>query len=167
MLGDDVLLALGANIAGPWGPPRDTLLRAIGEVAISGVLQISVSSFYLTEPVGGIAQPAFVNAVLKGKSQLEPDALIARLHEIEARAGRVRPGIKNGPRTLDLDILDFGGRVETSGPLTLPHPRLHERAFVLIPLAEIAPGWRHPVLDRFAADLLSDLPRKDRDLVRM
>ena len=171
MLGDDVVLALGANIAGPWGSPRETLARAIGEIALLGVKRMTVSSLYQTAPVGGIAQPAFVNAVMTGETTLAPETLIERLHTIEARAGRVRPGIKNGPRSLDLDILDFGGRVlgrdHDGDGLVLPHSRLHERVFVLLPLAEIAPGWRHPLSCKSAAELLQALPRSDGDLRKL
>ena len=98
------------------------------------------------------------------ETQLAPDALMATLHAIEQRFGRVR-GERNAPRTLDLDILDYEGRVE-AGPPVLPHPRLDERAFVLVPLADIAPAWRHPVSGKSVAELIDALPQAERDSVR-
>jgi len=96
-------------------------------------------------------------------TELSPAELIARLHETETAFGRTRSE-RNAPRTLDLDIVDYNGRVET-GPPILPHPRLEARAFVLIPLQDVAPDWRHPVSGRTVAELLADIPAEDRAAV--
>jgi 2-amino-4-hydroxy-6-hydroxymethyldihydropteridine diphosphokinase len=130
---------MGGNQASWAGAPEATLaaaalrLEALGSVA-------SRSSLYSTAPVGFAAQPRFVNAVVALETELEPRELLARLLAIEQEFGRDRSaGIANGPRTLDLDILLFGGLKISEPGLEIPHPRLPERAFVLVPLNEIAP----------------------------
>ena len=135
-------IGLGANLASYAGPPADTLAAALFRLADVGRV-IARSSLYKTDPVGFAHQPQFVNAVAAIETELEPRDLIRKLLEIEREFGRDRSlGIPNGPRTLDLDILlvdDF--KIDEPG-LVLPHPRLAERAFVLVPLSEIAPQLR-------------------------
>jgi 2-amino-4-hydroxy-6-hydroxymethyldihydropteridine diphosphokinase len=153
---EQVLIGLGANL----GRPERQLalaLRALGRV----IALERVSSVYRTAPVGDPDQPDFLNLVARGATPLEPAELLAVLHRIERRLGRLRTR-PDGPRTLDLDLLDQGGRVLRTPELELPHPRLHLRAFVLVPLAEIAPGWRHPVLRRTAPELLADAAPVER-----
>jgi 2-amino-4-hydroxy-6-hydroxymethyldihydropteridine diphosphokinase len=128
-------IALGANL----GNPVATLNDAIDVlVALRGSLFVAVSSLYRTAPVGLKRQPDFINAVVAVKTRLEPRELLEELFAIEARFGRER-SVKNAPRTLDLDLLLHGETALDEAGLTLPHPRMHERAFVLAPLAEIAP----------------------------
>jgi 2-amino-4-hydroxy-6-hydroxymethyldihydropteridine diphosphokinase len=159
------LLAFGANVPGAWGDPAASIRRAIALLPERGVRIEAVSSFHQTAPMGP-PQPAYVNAAARITTALEPDALLAVLKQLEAEAGR-RPGERWGPRPLDIDILDFGGIVQgwldgkpATGRrgLVLPHPGLHERTFVLAPLAEVAPeGWRHPVLGLDVAAMLAAL----------
>lgn len=144
-----ILVALGSNLNGPWGTPRDTVLRALAEMPRHQVSVVSVSTLLETQPFGVTNQPNFINAVALVSTALSPDSLMRALHMIERKAGRKR--LKRwGPRTLDLDLLDYHGLVrrasETSvKPLTLPHPGIEARSFVLAPLVEVAPGWKHPV----------------------
>jgi 2-amino-4-hydroxy-6-hydroxymethyldihydropteridine diphosphokinase len=126
------------------------------EVAVRGLSRVvrveALSSLYRTEAVGDERQPEFLNLVLVGSTLLTPRALLAAMQRLERRLGRERP-YPGAARTLDLDLLDHGGRVITSPELVLPHPRLHQRGFVLHPLAEVAPEWLHPVLGRTAPEL--------------
>ena len=139
----EIFIALGANIAGPAGPPLATLQAALAALENRGVAVLSVSAFYETRAWPNPADPPFINAVAKVRTDLQPLALLTLLHEVETNLGRKR-SVPNAPRTLDLDLIDYAGRVE-DGAVLLPHPRLAARRFVLEPLAEIAPAWRHPV----------------------
>jgi 2-amino-4-hydroxy-6-hydroxymethyldihydropteridine diphosphokinase len=144
------VIGLGANLGDPAAQLR-TAIAAIGCIADTRVL--AVSSFYRTAPVGYLAQPEFVNAAVAVETALAPRALLDALQAIEAAAGRERR-FKDAPRTLDLDLLLYGDRVADEPGLTIPHPRLHERAFALAPLVEIAPDAVVPGYGR-AADLLA------------
>jgi len=157
-----ILIALGANLPSPAGPPAKTLRAALTRLEERGVKILSVSSFYETPAWPDPGQPAFVNAVVAVESMLQPVELLTLLHAVETDFGRLRSA-PNASRTLDLDLLDHGGRVMTDG-VTLPHPRMTERSFVLAPLAEIAPDWRHPVTGEKVGELLARLP--DRDVPR-
>lgn len=161
-----ILIGLGANLPSSAGPPERTLLAALAALESSDVHVVARSRLYQSEPVPRADQPLFVNAVATLTTTLPPERLLARLHEIEASFGRVRRE-RNEARTLDLDLLDFDGLVRNSDVApVLPHPRLDQRAFVLAPLAEIAPDWRHPVTERSAAELLAELPESVRAEVR-
>jgi 2-amino-4-hydroxy-6-hydroxymethyldihydropteridine diphosphokinase len=156
-----IIVGLGANVSGPWGTPRDTVKRAFEELDRRGVALLRASRLLVTQPFGKRNQPPFVNAVAEIATHLPPEALMRRLHEIEFAAGR-RRGIRWGPRTLDLDLLDYHGLIRKPAypvwggrrPLLLPHPGIEERLFVLQPLAEIAPQWRHPVSRKRPRELL-------------
>jgi 2-amino-4-hydroxy-6-hydroxymethyldihydropteridine diphosphokinase len=144
------VIGLGANLGDPAAQLR-MAISAIGRFAETRV--IAVSSLYRTAPVGYLAQPEFVNAAVAVETTLAPRALLTALQAIEAAAGRERR-FKDAPRTLDLDILLYDDRVADEPGLTIPHPRLHERAFALAPLVEIEPDAVVPGHGR-AADLLA------------
>lgn len=131
----EAFVALGANLEDPVRQIRNAIaeLRSIEQTQV-----LAVSSLYRTAPVGYADQPDFINAAAKLRTGLSPHELLDALHAIENRHGRQR-SVRNAPRTLDLDLLLYGMRVVREDDLTLPHPRMHERAFVLMPLAEIAP----------------------------
>jgi len=150
-------IALGANLPSQAGTPRQTLDAAVARLGELGTL-VAHSSYYATDPVGYADQPTFLNAAAALQTDLEPEALLERLLAIERSFGRDRShGILNGPRTLDLDLLLYGDRILTTPALQLPHPRMAERAFVLIPLAEIAPDLIHPLLQKSMKQLLQEL----------
>ncbi|HZG41580.1 MAG TPA: 2-amino-4-hydroxy-6-hydroxymethyldihydropteridine diphosphokinase [Longimicrobium sp.] len=153
---DAVILGLGANL----GDPVAQLARAVA--ALDAVVRIGrVSSVYRTEPVGHRDQPDFFNLVVTGTARGDPEQVLVALLEVEAALGRER-SFANAPRTIDIDLLAFGALVMESPGLTLPHPRMHQRGFVLRPLAEIAPEWRHPVLGQTARELLSSGAARER-----
>jgi 2-amino-4-hydroxy-6-hydroxymethyldihydropteridine diphosphokinase len=152
-----ILIALGANMPSRAGLPADTLEAALSALGMQGVAVLRVSSFIETAAWPDPAQPPFTNAVASLQTSLQPLALLELLHVIETAYGRVRSH-PNAPRTLDLDLLAHGGTVLTGELLTLPHPRLAQRRFVLQPLAEIVPAWRHPVTGLTPGEMLAALP---------
>jgi 2-amino-4-hydroxy-6-hydroxymethyldihydropteridine diphosphokinase len=150
--GEEAAIALGGNL----GEVREAMKRALDLLRVE-LGELRVSSLYRSPPQGGPKQPDYLNAVAVGLAAGRPEGLLARLLEIEAAEGRAR-GERNQARTLDLDLLAFGECMLDAPGLTLPHPRMHERAFVLLPLAEVAPEWRHPGLGRTAAELAETVP---------
>lgn len=146
-----VYLSLGSNVGDREHHLRDAIARLGPEGGV-----ILVSSFYETEPVELTSQPWFLNCVVAFETNQTPAQLIAALLRIEQEMGRERT-IKKGPRLIDIDILLFGDTVLDSPELAIPHPAMHERRFVLEPLAEIAPEARHPVFKRTIRDLLDGL----------
>jgi len=163
-----ILVALGSNVPGPWGNPRETVERALAELDRPPLRLAKASRLIRTAPMGEHDQPDFINAVAVIETQLEAPELLARLHDIELAADR-RRSLRWGPRTLDLDLLDYDGCIISEvdgertrhGPMVLPHPGIAHRAFVLGPIAEIAPDWRHPVTDKSAAEMLEELGKGD------
>lgn len=149
-----VYLSLGSNLGDREASLRDAISRlgAIGQV-------IAVSSFFETEPVELTQQPWFLNCAVALETEKMPKQLLSAILNIEQEMGRRRQQEKTkGPRTIDIDILLFGGSVVDTKNLTIPHPAMHERRFVLEPLAEIAPEQRHPVFKRTLRELRDALP---------
>ncbi len=180
--GGPVLLAMGGNLSSDLGSPERTIRHAIGEMVNLGVEVDAVSRLFRTPAFPPGSGPDFVNAAVRCVSGLAPHDLLDGLKEIERRSGRVRHA-RWGARTLDIDILAIGSSVlpdretyarwqglapeaqrrEVPDGLILPHPRLQERGFVLIPLADVAPDWRHPVLGLSVREMLDRLPKDALD----
>ncbi len=150
-------IALGANLPGPAGPPEATLASAGVRLASLGSIGAR-SSLYSTTPVGFADQPRFLNAVVALETKLTPFELLGAVLLIEGEFGRDRTdSVPNGPRTLDLDILLYDDLVLSVAGLEIPHPRLAQRAFVLVPLNEIAPNFRDPRSGKTVSQLLAEL----------
>lgn len=148
-----IFLGLGSNL----GDRRAYLERALSCLARTpGVQEVARASLYQTEPLGFTRQPRFLNTVVELSSRLGPRALLQRCQEIETRMGRVR-GRRWGPRRIDLDLLFYGTRIIAEADLQLPHPRLIQRRFVLVPLVELAPQFRHPLAQKTIQELLDIL----------
>ncbi len=182
----NILLGLGGNIASEMVPPVETIRSAIFDVAACGLDVAAVSRYYQTPcfPVG--AGPDYVNAALRCESELEPMEILARLREIEASYGRERRE-RWGSRTLDIDVLavddvvlpdretylswaqlDQGAQKQrTPQDLILPHPRLQDRGFVLIPMADVAPDWVHPILKKTVSEMVDELPIEEKSDIRV
>jgi 2-amino-4-hydroxy-6-hydroxymethyldihydropteridine diphosphokinase len=152
-------VGLGSNL----GEPRTQVLSALGSMGgLPGCTLLARSSLYATTPVGPIPQPDYVNAAAALVTRLPPMALLAALQAVERAQGRARDGTRWGPRTLDLDLLVYGQRRLRQPGLELPHPEMHRRAFVLVPLAEIAPEWLEIPGQGRLADLLAACPPDPR-----
>ncbi len=152
----EIFIALGSNL----GDREGNLLKAIALIGKLPETRITaVSSFYDTEPVGGISRENFLNAVIRLTSSMPPQELIKELLQIEISIFGRKRILHWGPRNIDLDILFYGSEIIHQPPeLLIPHPRLHERRFVLAPLADIAPEFIHPAYGRSVRDLLDSLP---------
>ena len=153
-----IFIGLGANLPSPvHGTPRDTIAAAIRALEVGGLAIRARSPLYESEPVPVSDQPWYVNAVIEAVSDLPSAEVLALLHSVENAFGRVR-ALRNEARVIDLDLLDCRGEIRAGPePPILPHPRLTERAFVLMPLNDIAPAWRHPASGLGAAQLLAEL----------
>lgn len=169
VISERVFVAFGANLAGPAGAPVDTFREAARLMSLRGLSFVATSSMYASDPWGGVRQPVFFNGVWELRSMLAPPAVLNVLLDVERQLGR-RRRVRWGPRVLDLDLLHFGGtkgkwaqKTDGSIDLELPHPRMDQRAFVLLPLAELGPrlkpwGPQGPTVAQKAAQLtLSDL----------
>lgn len=153
-----ILVAVGANLFAAGRTPLETCRWSVEQLALLPGLRLrAVSHWYATRPVPESDQPSFINGVALLAGAAEPRWLLQALHGIEAAAGRVRTA-PNAARTLDLDLLAMDGLVISTAELVLPHPRMQQRAFVLAPLHDILPHWRHPVLNLDAGQLLAEVP---------
>ena len=154
-----ILVAIGSNMPSPAGAlPRATCQAALEALrAIPGLRLLAASRWYATAPIPAAEQPDYVNGMARLEGEMAPEALLGRLHAIEALAGRVR-GEVNAARPLDLDIIAMDSTVRAGVPPILPHPRAHLRAFVLRPMQEVAPEWQHPLSGLTAAGMLAALP---------
>lgn len=154
-----ILIAIGANMPAPDGTaPLDTCRASVPEMcAIAGLSFVALSGWYRTAPVPRGIGADYCNGMVRLEGGIDAAALLAELQGIEARFGRAR-SYPNAPRSLDLDIIDLNGMIRAAPDPILPHPRAHLRAFVLRPLLDVAPGWRHPVYRSSLTTLLAGLP---------
>lgn len=180
--GTECLLGLGANLPFDAMAPEETIRCAIEAISSDALAEVKISQFYRSTPVPYTDQPDFVNCVIGGKTTLSPNELMSLCQSIEAQFGRQRDG-RWQARTLDIDVLAYGDDVLPSisswhqlmeegregkvmANLIVPHPRLHERAFVLKPLADIRPEWVHPVFKKTGLELLCSLSAQQVEEVR-
>lgn len=168
-----IVLSLGSNQSGNWGDERTTLQCALNYLHASGIHIQTVSSGWLTKPIGLVRQDLFLNLVAIAFPSASSRHALRYVKTLEWRAGRRSKLVRWGPRPLDIDLVDYHGATIGWPPdpsswrqLTLPHPHAHRRAFVLAPLAEVWPDWRHPVLGLTAKQLLSRLPKQERNNVQ-
>ncbi len=154
-----ILIAIGSNLPHPdYGPPIAVCEASVASVAAAGCRVVAVSRWFLSAPIPVSDQPDYVNGVILVETSLKPAPLLEKLHEIEAEFGRER-SVPNAARILDLDLIAYDEIVmNVEKPPILPHPRLAERAFVLKPLLDVAPDWRHPVSGASARALAAVLP---------
>ena len=157
-----LFIGLGANLT-PVGyrNPRDGCEAALVALREEGVFVEQISNWYETAPVPISDQPWYLNAVALATTRGDAAMTLAALHHTESRFGRVRRE-RNGARVLDMDLLDFEGQRNQNPSLTLPHPRMHQRAFVLLPLRELCPKWCHPVSGVLIDDLIAQLPSSQK-----
>ena len=160
-----ILIALGANLPSPAGTPAVTLRAALADLSRNDVSVIAVSPLYENPAWPDPTDPPFVNAVARVETSRSPEELLALLRSIERRFGRTASA-RNAPRPLDIDLLDYDSRIQY-GTLILPHPRLSGRGFVLIPLRDIAPDWRHPVSGSPVSAMIDALPEAARALTKL
>jgi 2-amino-4-hydroxy-6-hydroxymethyldihydropteridine diphosphokinase len=160
--GSMILIGIGSNLPSDYGPPRETCAAALEALEREPVRIAARSRWYRSSPVPLSDQPWFVNGVVAVETALDPEALLAALHRVEKAFGRAAPEKRaakpNAARTLDLDLLAYDDLIRAGPePPILPHPRLAERAFVLLPLREIAPDWRHPESGADLAEMIEAL----------
>lgn len=153
-----ILIGLGGNLPGKNGTnPVDTLQAALDLMERKGLKVVKKSPWYRSEPIPKSTQPWFVNGVVAVETALQPVMVLETLLEVEKALGRER-GSKNEARIIDIDLLDYRGEIlKNKGHLVLPHPRLHQRLFVLKPLFDIAPFWKHPVSGKSVQDLMATI----------
>ena len=161
-----IYVALGANLASAIGAPRRTLEEALARIRRAGVDVLGVSPWYETRPLDDRDQPRYVNGVAELATERDPETLLGLLHDVEEGLGRQRR-LRWESRTVDLDLIDYRGLERTDRPPLLPHPGAAERLFVLLPLNDVAPQWRHPVTGQSIDCLIRALPRRDGDIERL
>jgi 2-amino-4-hydroxy-6-hydroxymethyldihydropteridine diphosphokinase len=154
-MGHIIFLSLGSNMGNRLAKLKAAVLNLSPQISVK-----KKSSVYETPPWGFVEQDAFLNQVIKAETYLEPEALLRHLKRLETALGRV-PNFQNGPRLIDVDILFFDDVVIDTPLLVVPHPRLHERAFVLVPLAEIEPDFVHPTLQKPIWNLRDEVDRSE------
>ncbi len=152
-----ILVALGANLPSRFGDPDVTLQSALNAMKVAGLEVVAASSIWLSAPVPVSDQPWYRNAVVHVETKTNARTLLTELHDIERHFGRVREGV-NAPRVLDLDLISYHDEIIDNVDCRVPHPRMHERAFVLYPLAEVSSTWVHPVLQLSVRDLIANMP---------
>ena len=154
-----IIVGIGANLASPeHGAPGDACIAAVQALAEAGLTVIQQSPWYESAPVPVSSQDWYINGVISVKTTLGPEDLLALLHRIEDEFGRTR-GERNAARVLDLDLIAYGDLVRQGGQAPeLPHPRMHDRAFVLLPMADIVTDWVHPVSGATLSDLIAAIP---------
>lgn len=152
-----IFVALGANLPSSYGPPPQTLSAAVDALAGAGMKVTARSSVWLTAPVPVSDQPWYHNAVVRLETAKSAYALLETLQRIENEFGRVR-SVRNAPRVIDLDLIAYNDSILDRPELIVPHPRMHQRGFVLLPLREVAPAWVHPVTGARMDDLIAALP---------
>lgn len=177
LMASRILIALGGNLPTVNGSPAGTIRAALTMMPAFGIKVVASAPLYRTPPLAGYIQPDYVNSVAVVEAADPPRALLDKLHRLEAHFGRVRRD-RWAPRPLDLDLLDFCGEIIAPAgptgreagvgplPLALPHPGISGRAFVLVPLRDVAPDWRHPVTGRSVGDLIAALPDGEVRAVR-
>lgn len=154
---ETILIAYGSNLS--FGPESasQAFASVVKTLRGKGIIVNNISRLWVSKAWPDENDPPYVNAVMAAESQLEPLDLLALLHEVEREGGRLRDGRKNAPRTIDLDLIAYGRRIVNAPQLILPHPRAHDRGFVMGPLAEIMPDWVHPTLNQSAKELLQNI----------
>lgn len=159
-------ISFGANLPTPQGEPAETLRSACHLLDRPELQLVRTSSIWQTPAWPDPSDPPFANAVAMFMCAMTPARLLDLLLATETDFGRKR-GRRNGPRTLDLDILDFNGLTRSTKRLVLPHPRMHDRAFMLLPLLEVDPDWRHPVLCKMGSELVASLSKTDKNACKI
>lgn len=150
-----ILISVGANLPGPIGSPIKTCATALSLLTSASVTVTNQSHWVKSEPLPPSQQPWFINCVISVNTNLGPEDLLTLLHQVESIFGRKRI-VLNEPRSLDLDLLSYHNIVRKTAPI-LPHPRLHERAFIILPLKEIVPNWYHPIRQQTLTEMAACL----------
>lgn len=156
-----IFIALGANLPSRFGTPADTIAAAYDALENHGLNIVDKSRIWLTAPVPVSDQPWYHNAVASVQTGLDSFELLSLLHKVEAEFGRERFE-RNEPRVLDLDLIAYNNEIVDRPSLIVPHPRLHERAFVLLPLKDIAPEWMHPMTGKSIDAMLEQIPAEQQ-----